>query len=117
MANYSPEPWTVEHEDGVDAPFIKSPLGVVAQVFGGSVRASEMERLPSIRKANARLIAAAPDLLAAMTCDDVDQLVEGIEHFIIGGDHPDVRDIWQPYIDKLNALRVAIAKAEGQVQP
>jgi hypothetical protein len=52
-----------------------------------------------------------------MTCEDVDQLVEGIEHFIIGGDHPDVRDIWQPYIDKLNALRVAIAKAEGQVQP
>ena len=47
-----------------------------------------------------------------MTVEDIDQIVEGIEYFIIGGDD-DLAPIWQPYIDKLQALKAAIANAEG----
>jgi hypothetical protein len=39
-----------------------------------------------------------------MTNEDIDQIVQGIEEFIICGD-PDVQEIWQPYIDKLNELK------------
>lgn len=65
------------------------------------------------------------DGFATLTPDDIDQIVEGIEHFIIGGDRDvELQAIWQPYIDKLRALRSIIsesgrmlaerAKAEGQ---
>jgi hypothetical protein len=39
-----------------------------------------------------------------LTPNDIAQIIEGIELFIIGGD-PAVREVWQPYIDKLQALR------------
>lgn len=41
---------------------------------------------------------------AELTRDDVEQIIEGIEHFIIGPEYPEnpeLRAIWQPYIDKL----------------
>lgn len=43
-----------------------------------------------------------------LTVDDVDQIIEGIEHFIIKNDR-DVAAIWRPYIAKLEALRDRIA--------
>jgi hypothetical protein len=39
-----------------------------------------------------------------LSVDDIDQIVEGIEYFIIEGDE-DVREIWLPYINKLTDLR------------
>lgn len=38
-----------------------------------------------------------------LTPADIDQLVEGIQEFIIAGDGQ-LETIWQPYIDKLRAL-------------
>jgi len=49
----------------------------------------------------------------ALTPDDIDQIIEGIEEFIIEG-YKDIALVWQPYIDKLNALKVAVEKATGQ---
>jgi hypothetical protein len=39
-----------------------------------------------------------------VTDDDIAQVIEGIEEFIIEG-HETLRPAWQPYIDKLRALR------------
>lgn len=39
-----------------------------------------------------------------MTNDDIDQIVEGIEQFIISG-NDDVAEIWKPYIHKLIRLK------------
>lgn len=50
------------------------------------------------------------ELRAALSIDDIDQIIEGIEQFIVSGD-PDVREAWQEYIDKLQALRSAIVSA------
>lgn len=66
-------------------------------------------------KANALLIAAAPDLFSALTIDDVDQIIEAIENFAMGPvEDAELNAVWQTYIDKLYALRAAIAKAEGR---
>lgn len=48
--------------------------------------------------------------IAALTVEDIDQIVDGIEHFIMDGD-PDVDAIWQPYVDKLRAQRLLLAAA------
>lgn len=42
--------------------------------------------------------------LSRMTDADLDQIIIGIKYFIIG-DIEDLVPLWQPYIDKLNALR------------
>jgi hypothetical protein len=39
-----------------------------------------------------------------LTVEDIAQIVEGIENFIMCGD-PAVDALWQPYVDKLNALK------------
>lgn len=45
-----------------------------------------------------------------MTPADLDQIIEGIELFIIGPvEDPERRAVWQPYIDKLNGLRDLLA--------
>jgi hypothetical protein len=46
-----------------------------------------------------------------LTADDLAQIAEGIEHFIMNGD-PEVDGIWQPYVEKLNAAAAAVP-AEG----
>lgn len=59
MSAHAPEPWTV-HESIVSLE-VRSPVGVIADVFyGGGGEAFS----PGMAEANARLIAAAPDLLA-----------------------------------------------------
>ena len=64
-----------------------------------------------IEEEDQALIAAAPDLVSALTPADIDQIAEGIDHFVIGN-NDDVAEIWQPYIDKLKALKAAILKAQ-----
>lgn len=51
--------------------------------------------------------------MAGLTTEDIDQIAEGIEHFVIGVVDPDpeVADIWQPYIDQLLASRTLLAAA------
>lgn len=48
----------------------------------------------------------------ALTADDIAQIVDGIVNFIIEGSS-EVEEIWQPYIDKLNALRESLQPKLG----
>lgn len=49
---------------------------------------------------------------ALLTLEDIDTIIEGIDHFIIGtDDDADLIAIWQPYMDKLKALRAAMVQA------
>lgn len=45
---------------------------------------------------------AAP--ASPLTCKDIDQIIDGIQEFIVEGDTR-VLELWQPYIDKLQALQ------------
>ena len=63
----------------------------------------------AVRKANATLIAAAPDLLAAL-----EAVIEDLEGNIDGGlDGGASRDWLEDANNRLNAARAAIAKAKG----
>lgn len=55
---------------------------------------------------------------AALTVEDIDQIAEGIDHFIIGTVDPDpeVARIWQPYIDQLKAQRSVLAASSEMLQ-
>jgi len=46
---------------------------------------------------------------AGLTPEAIDQVVEGIEEFIISGDG-EVREVWQPFIDKLQATRTVLVE-------
>lgn len=90
MSDYTPGPWTVGDKRGVwVGPVVMADDGKrgVAFVVGGSV-------------ANARLLAAAPELLAALK-----RVVQYIDEYPTGGYH--INDV----IRQCHAL---IAKAEGR---
>ncbi len=111
-----PGPWVVVliDEKSKRDLHIDSPVAFwIAQpeVSGEVVAIVEDARLDR-GEANANLIAAAPDLASALTPEDIDQITEGIEEFIIEG-YKDIARVWQPYIDKLNALKAAVEKATG----
>lgn len=65
-------------------------------------------------KAEAALAEQAQEIerLRQLSNADIAQIIEGIEHFIMNGD-PAVDAIWQPYVDKLAALR-AVPQTEPQ---
>jgi len=84
MAEHTPGPWTIY--DQTDPHHIKIK-GQYADIGGAHVA-------DILGEANARLIAAAPDLLAALKA------------FMHADGHDDFEDEWP-------AARAAIAKAEG----
>jgi len=57
---------------------------------------------------NPHVTAAAK--VVPLTLDDIDQIAEGIDEFIIEG-YPDVERTWRPYIEKLKAHRALLAAA------
>lgn len=114
---HTPGPWKAHRgvEDDttrwiVTQAIAGHPKYLIAEIHNGAPGDSlETE------EANARLFAAAPDLLGALTAEDIDSIVGAIDDFVIGPvEDEELRAIWQPSIDKLMALRAAIAKAEGQ---
>lgn len=56
-------------------------------------------------------MAAEASAVSSLTAEDIDQIAEGIEHFIIGivDPDPEVAAIWQPYIEQLKAQRTQLA--------
>ncbi len=64
---FTPGPWKVQEADD-DTFYVYTEANElpIAQAFGGSTRISEMGRLRSQRRANARLIAAAPTMFEAL---------------------------------------------------
>lgn len=95
-AKPTPGPWQMDYPDGWGGVFVES----VDATKGKPLIASLYERESAFppddeeRKANARLIAAAPDLLAALKA--LEWAVDGLE-----------------YAEEVAAARAAIAKATG----
>ena len=104
--SHTPGPWTWDEPSnwhGLDARvFTPEPYGVVAQV------PIEAWRPRSIGRANARLIAAAPDLLYALKL--ARGYVEAM-HNNIASAMGHERTVIRPDLDVVDA---AIAKAEGK---
>lgn len=108
----TPGPWhpafNRDSEDGVNATSIYSEDGIyVADVYRGYVGSEDLKEVE--QKANARLIAAAPELLEAL--DDLIHLAESamLRANYDGGEYD---------IDgELSDARAAIAKALGEDAP
>lgn len=58
-----------------------------------------------------RVYLAAP--VSPLTPEDIDAIIDGIEHFIIGDCGSDVDEIWRPYINKLAAYRATLEAEPG----
>ncbi len=103
-------PWTIARsEGGYDPAVVDSRDGTIAQIEGkGWSRALDIEV-----EANARLIAAAPDLLAALQRIAVDASIV-IELINQMSTDPDP-ETWIEGI--VRAAKGAIAKATGEVLP
>jgi hypothetical protein len=85
---HTPGPWTI-HTDGLGITFIAAPEGSVAELHGAPEKV-----------ANARLIAAAPELLSAL--GNALAVLSSLDGLNIGA------------IGVLEDARAAIAKATGQ---
>lgn len=105
MGKHTPGPW--EYTENLDALYsmISSGNSVVAGI--PCLLDGEMDELPTIR-ANARLIAAAPDLLAALKAFD-----EGLKDGSIKWAKPRRADS-DPYHRANTLMCAAIARAEGK---
>ena len=105
MINHSPAPWTMGRKQTGDLGYtghsIRDRDGIwIASVMGVHVRVP-LEHI----EANARLITAAPDLLEAAKWAETQ--LSYARRLDQNADH----------CDKVDALRAAIAKAEGVVEP
>lgn len=104
MSKQTPSPWTVIAGKGQYAFEVsgKTPRGkdlVVARVGGG----------PLARESNAHLIAAAPELLAAL------RLCAGqIDNWFRSMDEQEITDSFGGMNEALISARAAIAKATGE---
>lgn len=94
IAKHTPGPWA--HCENVAGNIIGSDGVVICSVYGSEARAEEDD-------ANQALIAAAPDLLAAL---------DRAEAFIAGFEDDDTQE---GIPEMLAAIRAAIAKAKGEV--
>jgi hypothetical protein len=99
----TPGPWSV-HADVFYQPVIKAPNGFVVATakvdFGGCERSSEKDAALDTRKANAHLIAAAPELYEAA--------VRALNYIENTEGELDIK------LDTGVFLRAAIAKARGE---
>lgn len=100
-AKHTPGPWWVDEplEDGGTEPIVANAQWVICEVADGIDEDGAME-------ANARLIAAAPDLLAAL--ENLTPILEAAESNASG--NPE----WKWVSSRINTARAAIAKAEGR---
>ena len=100
-ALHTPGPWVARDVLGQASNIVTNDALYVAQVYGHKNKGGPMT-------ANARLIAAAPDLLAALR-----GLLVGCEFRSIAGNPPAWQAISMPRRGALDNARVAIAKATG----
>lgn len=117
MSAHTPGPWVVVNDGTDDEPMMtvkaariagRPPRHCVAICATGD-SPQEMEN------ANARLIAAAPDILEALRkADDLLGFHEGSAKPEFEGARPTVRINGEDHAELLAVLRAAIAKAEGR---
>ena len=99
QAQHTPGPWSVEAREGMPGREVRAGATYVVAVV------STTSNDESNRLANARLIAAAPDLLAAL-----EQLLQGFEHLRIRDGSGELQPLNNPIIDR---ARAAIRQAKG----
>lgn len=92
MSAHTPGPWRVNRKGGSQTTVLSDDDLVVATAWSSTYR--------DAAEANARLIAAAPDMLAALE-DALDAITDGV---IL----PDRRD------EAIRVIQAAIDKAEGR---
>jgi hypothetical protein len=101
MSGHTPGPWTIKYETNVGAARSGCDWAVVAATGAFSTNTDSGEH-DTENKANARLIAAAPELLAAL-----EEILSGYTGLLaaLGHDTPSRTDLIR--------AEVAIAKAKG----
>ena len=107
MSAHTPGPWKVEYSEGDEWEVLAGANLPIAYISGWAGRSIE---------ANARLIAAAPDLLVALKrLEDLAGQI-GPRIIIPKAEHGTIRIIAElgALADACTAARAAIAKAEGQ---
>ena len=111
MAEHTPGPWTVRHRCVDKSPYDDESCGLGLEVDGPP---ESHLRGRFARAADAHLVAAAPELLAALTyCEAVmdeaarDQMRKELTNAELG-------KLWT---DTLAATRAALAKARGEADP
>jgi len=103
-AKHTPGYWNVEHPYGEPGVYVAGPnTGLIAKLYEPDRGMFNIDRPVSI-EANARLIAAAPDLLKA--CE--------VALFALGECVVGREKLCDLFPVKVEALRAAIAKAEGK---
>jgi hypothetical protein len=95
--NHTPAPW---RSDNDDSAICAGPSMTLARVYWGEERTEEEDR------ANAHLIAAAPDLLAAL------KEFRLKEEYVVGAQGQHL--ILRVPLDAIQKAAAAIAKAEGR---
>ncbi len=115
MSTHTPGPWQLHKSD--DTLVIGSDCREVAEACGDYTEEAErpvLQRLVEYldhhgrrMEANARLIAAAPDLLSALK--DARESIEALANMV-----SDATQFRQDVSDDLARINAAIAKAEGQ---
>jgi hypothetical protein len=104
--SHIPGPWAADalsEQGDIRVACVDMPLVIASVHNGASIGEIIVGRQPSIQWANARLIAAAPELLAAL------------QMFIAAEDDWNERDgsFDDPLTDAYHAAKAAIAKAEA----
>jgi hypothetical protein len=115
---HTPGPWTTYGLNEYDCPGVesKSSESISIVVFGNSLdeNAGVLGRTVEEAKANARLIAAAPELLEALE-NIIDDLTE--EYQLRAQSYTDGEPLTGALRSALDRARTAIAKAEGKSVP
>ena len=107
QTQHSPGPWELDISKASGQWFIVNRTKYVVAFVAPNDYMALLVKLDAERKANAHLIAAAPDLLAA--CERVLEDLEGVGWGEVQGREADA---WLDETEK--ALRAAIAKARGE---
>ncbi len=70
------------------------------------------KRVPRICTCGHREVEHTAYVPLPLTHADIDQIIEGLDHFCIGPQYDkELYAIWQPYIDKLTALKAHVHRA------
>ena len=107
QAKHTPGPWILERHDEDDGSISYEVWNHTADHYGRIASCNDQLTHPN-SKANARLIAAAPDQNAALL--EVDRLSLVIESAVRYADFPNHAAV----LAALNAVTAAIARARGE---
>lgn len=81
--------WAMSHEASAQEAGVSTGFAAIIDKWANAIARAE----------------SAPLEGEVLTQEDIDQIIEGLEHFCIGPENtPDLEEIWQPYIDKLRRL-------------